>query len=218
MSIKLPGVKTGTVKGVTDSGRYAHWVPKGELTLIASQSEADQSLPLRIAANPSAEQFVEAALNRATPLARSAARIFVGFNVGDKPVWRAGQVYLAGFLLREKQLQKTPSTFPAFSFYVGLGAFPGQGAIVSSERSAQFVFINFNQKYEDFARQIGYLGAELASVLHQESTLVELSREGQVTNMDYVDVDAKDRLSVKEAKAWLDKNAYRIEKSVYAMK
>jgi hypothetical protein len=137
---------------------------------------------------------------------RDSARLFVGFNVNpDKGdlihKWNAGQVYQAAYLLRKQQLENSGLP-PAFSYYVGLGAFPGVKGVVVSEKSAQIVFMNFGQASKTFHRDMVSLSARMADRLHQESVMLELTDRDGVFKLDYV--DSKRRMPVEETLNWLD--------------
>ncbi len=214
MSIKLPGVKTGTIDSFTNSGDRIKWSPKSELTLVAS---APVEMPKKIAANPSRRQSGQAIRSGNHGGATEAARIFVGYNVAKKPTWRSGEVYLATYLLREAQLLKRKKGFPAFSFYVGWGAFPGD-VKVSSEQSAVVEFINFTQSQAVFFDDMNNLAADLAEFLHQEAVLLELSKGGRQTYMDYVDADEDQFTEVDTAKATLTANKDYVSPSIWKMK
>lgn len=221
---KLPGLKTGTINTINQTGdKRVKWVPKGDLILIASKDAADHfdlgKLPRQIASNPTAaqaKQFIRD--NDAVPLTKEEARIFVGFNVKDKPTWRTGQVYLMLFLLREEQLQarKKTDALPAFTmFYAGLGAFPGN-VQVASERSAQFVFMNFGQDPDDFFDDMADLSMLAAEALLQESVLLELDKSGKTFYLDYI-LSEGFEWDLPEAEEYLEENAHRITKKVWEM-
>lgn len=214
--MKLPGVPTGSVNTITPAGRV-RWSPKSELTLIASQSEAERGLPRVVVGNPGPKDAQVAW--RSKPAAKASARLFVGYNVGDEPVWRSGEVYLLAFLLREKQLATNSNIHPAFSFYAGIGAYgPGTGLPVSSEKSAQIVFLNFDQKQETFFDQIIELAAMMAAQLNQESVMVELSRKGSGFYTDLIYADPEYAATVAQTRRYLNENAERIGAEVFEMK
>ncbi len=217
--MKLPGIKTGTINTITSDGsRRIHWRPTGELVLIASEGAAEHYnlLPRKIAANAGATEAKRLLRDSSAPLARDEARIFVGFNVKDKPTWRSGEAYLMCYLTREEQLgeRKNTKAQPAFTmFYAGLGAFPGN-VTVTSERSAQFVFLNFGQSKDDFFDDMLDLAQLLAESLLQESVLVEFVHDGKTFYADYIEGQNYD-WTVAEAKAYLEENAYRLDPKVY---
>lgn len=214
---KFKGVRTGTIDTIADNGWRAKWVPKSELTLISSaDAEEVDFLPRRIAANPNSTQAKTDLFSKEKPRVKAAARLMVGFNVGSKPFWRAGEVYLLTYLDREEQLSDGRA-MPAFSFYVGLGAFPGD-KIVASERSAQLVFMNFGQESKEFFSDMMDLSQTLAEDMNQESILLELQEDGQVVYLDYIEPNKKDWTDLDEIKAWLVENKNRVEPSVWRMK
>lgn len=227
MTRKLHGVRTGTVDTMTDGGRRAKWVPQSELTLISSADGfihgskdldlyTEALLPRRIAANPNAAQAKAELFSKKKPTVKAAARLMVGFNVGSEPYWRAGEVYLLAYLNREEQL-KNGQAMPAFSFYVGLGAFPGD-KLVASERSAQLVFMNFGQPSKAFFSDMIDLSKEMAEDMNQESVLLELQENGQVIYLDYIEPKKRNWSPLDDTKKWLNENKIRIEPSVWRMK
>ncbi len=216
MNNKIKGVRTGTVDAVTDSGDRVKWVPKSELLLVSNGEGGETGMPERIAANPSARQARDEFFSKDKKLVRDTARLFVGFNVGSEDYWSAGQVYLMAYLLREQQLSGRKGA-PAFSFYIGLGAFPGD-KIVASERSAQLVFMNFSQSSAEFFEDMFDLAGQLAEWLHQESVLLEAQDGGQVVYLDYIESDPEKVAPMKKAEDMLEKNSHRIEPSVWEMK
>lgn len=219
MATKIHGVRTGTIDGFTESGERVKWVPTSELTLVTSDDVVENEfvLPRRIAANPSARQGFREFISGDKPPVKDTARLFVGFNVGDEEFWRAGQVYLMGYLLRETQLRSSKKIAPAFSFYVGLGAFPGD-KVVSSERSAQFVFMNFAQPHKKFFSDMFELAAEMAEWLHQESVLLEAQGDGKVIYLDYIESDPKKLVDTRAAEDYLEENKHRVKPSVWRAK
>ncbi len=215
--IKLPGVPTGTFKAVVD-GKIVRWTPKSSLTLIASQSAAEEGLSLdrEVHANPSGKAAKTEW--RTAPMVSESARLFIGFNVGDRPLWRAGEVYLLTFLLREKQLIEAGGKGnPAFSYYVGIGAFASIGQPVAAEKSAQIVFLNFDQNSNDFFDSMIDLAEDVGAWLSQESVLVELSKQGNAFYSKYIDANKDISKTVQTTKKYLNDNAYRIGKDVYDM-
>lgn len=220
--IKIPGLKTGTIDTINQTGnKRVKWVPKGDLMLIASEDAAAHfdldKLPRQIASNAGAAEVKRFIRDKtAMPITKEEARIIVGFNVKDQPVWRSGQVYLMVFLLREEQLaaKKNTETSPAFTmFYAGLGAFPGT-VKVSSERSAQFVFMNFGQDPDQFFEDMADLAQWVAEALLQESVLLELDRDGKTFYLDYVPGESFD-WKLEEAEEYLEENAHRITEKVW---
>lgn len=231
--IKLPGIPTGTVDAVTRDGERALWRPHGDLTLLVSET-CSANLPDQIKGNPDAATLIRMRddqekycklgmlgkflswVRRKAPFppVRESARMFVGHNVGEKQFWRSGQVYLMGYLLREEQLRNGKGV-PAFSFYVGVGAFPGTGDAVTAEESSQFVFMNFGQSRKAFLDDMAKLAQALAEALSQESVLLEFSEEGRVALYDYVEADRKNWVSTGDAEKMLEENSYRIPKKVW---
>lgn len=213
MAEKLPGIRTGTVDSFTDSGQHVRWVPKSELVMVDG-GQCD--LPRRISANPNSRQGYAEFSRKEPGVVRDGARLFVGFNVGGDEVWRAGEVYLAAYLLRQEQLRGKRGA-PAFTFYVGIGAYPGD-KVVASERSAQIVFMNFGQSSKAFFKDMFDLSATLAEELSQESILLELQEDGHVTYLDYIDSDRKHIAEIDDTRSWLNENKHCIQQSVWRMK
>lgn len=219
MPTKIHGVRTGTIDSFTESGQRVKWVPTSEPVLVSGDYEQDDvaDLPLRIAANPNSRQGFQEFKSRDKTKIRDSARLFAGFNVGAEEIWRPGQVYLMGYLLREAQLKTSKKIDPAFSFYVGLGAFPGK-QVIASERSGQFIFINFGQSSDQFFESMFNLSADLAEWLHQESILLECQDGGKVVYMDYIESNPRKLVDVAEAKEYLEENKHRIKPSIWRMK
>lgn len=207
--IKLPGIPTGTIDGFTsDTHRRVKWLPRGPLTLVASTDALAESLPKEIAANPTRVLAKQMWRDPGKPAAKQSARLFVGFNVGDRQEWSQEDVYKVAYLLREKQLSDTGS-LAAFSFYAGLGAFPGVSGKVVTEKSAQIVFMNFRQKAEEFFDDMIDLAADMANYLHQESVLLEISKSGKVFYLEYV--DSEHRKPVQGTRKFIEKADARFE-------
>lgn len=233
--IKIPGVPTGTVNVVTENGRRARWQPHGDLTLIVSET-AKQALPPEIKGNPDAQtlkqmirdrdkrmersllgRFLDWALRRGEfPPVKESARLFVGHNVENAEYWRSGQVYLMGYLLREQQLKKSKHGVPAFSFYVGLGAFPSdRGNNITAEESSQLVFTNFGQSREEFFGDMAELAQLMAENLDQESVLLELSDKGRVAVYEYVEAKRQDWVPLEDTEELLEENSHRVSEKVW---
>lgn len=233
--IKIPGVPTGTVDAVTQSGQRARWKPHGDLTLIVSET-ASQVLPSEIKANPDKATAIKMMSDRERRMSRSllgrfldwvfhrgefppvreSARIFVGHNVGNEEFWRAGQVYFSGYILREDQLKKGKSAVPAFSFCVGLGAFPSdRGNNITAEESSQFVFMNFSQSKKEFFDDMIDLAGSLAEMMNQESTLLELSEKGSVALYEYIEAKPHNWSEIGDVTKMLKENSYRIPEKVW---
>ncbi len=210
---KLHGIKTGTVDSFTLSGKRVRWIPKGPLIRVGGNSD----LPSEVAANPSAQQAADEFLSGKPIKFRETARLFVGFNVGDKPVWRTGQVYLLAYILRDRQIKKSGKGAPAFTLYLGVGAFPG-GAVVASEHSAQLVFINFSQKGDAFIREMFELAQMLAENLHQESVLIEVQRQGGISQYEYIEANQQFWVPVSETKKFLNENKDLVLDEYWRMK
>lgn len=234
--IKIPGVPTGTVDAVAQNGERARWKPHGDLTLVVSETAAAQNLPREIKGNPDAEtgikmqrerdkrmargplgRFLDWAFRRGEfPAVRESARLFVGHNVQNEEYWRSGEVYLAGYLAREAQLKTRSGAIPAFSFYVGLGAFPSdRGNNITAEESSQFVFINFSQSRTDFIDDMFRLAGELAKMMSQESVLLEISEKGKVSVYDYIEPTNGQWTPKEKTRDLLRENAYRIQEKVW---
>ncbi len=218
MTRTLPGLHTGTVDDYTDTTHeHFRFQPQGTLALMTNEPVLAEKLPREISSNPSEDELLERVDSHMAPwyvrwfrskksAVRDSARLFVGFNVnannGDLiHKWNAGQVYQTAYLLRRKQLEDSGLP-PAFSYYVGLGAFPGTKGVVISEKSAQIVFMNFGQSSKAFHRDMVSLSARIADRLHQESVMLELSDRDGIFRLDYV--DSKRRLPVDETLDWLD--------------
>ncbi len=103
------------------------------------------------------------------------ARLFVGFNVNNKPRWSIDDVVPIVTRVRDKQTGD-----PSASYLIQRGVYKhhnGKGVV--QEDSAQVIVIDTTgAKLPVFREQMVKLGEEIAGKLKQESVILELQRGG----------------------------------------
>lgn len=107
-----------------------------------------------------------------------AARIFVGFNVGKRPVWSMEHVVALTRDIRRKQGMKEDSSF-VYQKGVYEHEDPKHGVV--QEESAQIVFLNLYESTETplyFCTHMLLLAEELRLRLQQESVILEFVVDG----------------------------------------
>lgn len=107
----------------------------------------------------------------------TAARIFVGFNVGARPVWTIEDAIRIVRRVRKEQVGVPDSTF---LYQRGLYTHKSSGETVE-EDGTQIIFLNlpdFGVTKADFERQALDLAETLATELDQEEVIVEIQRGG----------------------------------------
>jgi hypothetical protein len=109
-----------------------------------------------------------------------AARIFVGFNVGDEPRWTMDDLVPIVKRVRTEQVGS-----PDSSFLYQRGVYAHQRAgdtTVADEQGAQIIILNvpdFETEPDEFESQIVQLAEIIAEQLLQETVIVEIQRAGQ---------------------------------------
>lgn len=104
-----------------------------------------------------------------------AARIFVGFNVGDVPTWTIDN--LIELVLRMRQLQ---GANPSATMLAQKGIYQHTGGDrhVVVEDGAQVIIFNEGKPSAEFTEEMVTLGTEIAKVFQQELVIVEIQRNG----------------------------------------
>lgn len=107
-----------------------------------------------------------------------AARIFVGFNVGDETVYDMDDLVEIVQAVRERQTGS-----PASSFVSQRGIYQHADGAVVDEPGAQVIIINMGESPQKFRRQMTDLAETIARKMKQEEVVVEIQRNGIVTNV-----------------------------------
>lgn len=104
-----------------------------------------------------------------------AARIFVGFNVGEKPRWKMGDAVRIVKRIRKAQVGTPDATF---LYQRGLYTSKRDQSVVD-EQGAQIIILNLaGSPVKEFRQQMVELGEEIATKLKQEEVIVEIQRGG----------------------------------------
>ena len=105
-----------------------------------------------------------------------AARIFVGFSVGEEPTWRMQDVV---DLVREIRQEQGERPAASFVFQKGIYAHEDREGMVVEEDGAQVIVLNLTDKAERrFESEIEALATKLATELKQEEVIVDFQRGG----------------------------------------
>jgi hypothetical protein len=105
-----------------------------------------------------------------------AARIFVGFSVGEEPTWSMRDVM---DLVREIRQEQGESPAASFVFQKGIYAHEDREGMVVEEDGAQVIVLNLTGDPErGFERQMETLATKLATGLRQEEVIVDFQRGG----------------------------------------
>lgn len=132
--------------------------PNGELTVEARGSN-----------------FLENPTGWSTRQPMYAARIFVGFNVGQRPRWKMDDAVRIVKRVRKAQVGAPDATF---LYQRGLYTSTQDKSLVD-EKGAQIILLNLaGASAKEFRAQMIELGEELATVLKQESVIVEIQKGG----------------------------------------
>ena len=107
-----------------------------------------------------------------------AARIFVGFNVGETPTYTMDDLIALVKKARKAQVGRADSTF---IYQKGIYTH-SDGKTEVTEDGAQVVFINLDPSVtpEDFEAQMVALAEVIVQEMQQETVIVELQRNGIV--------------------------------------
>lgn len=105
-----------------------------------------------------------------------AARIFVGFNVGQSPTWSMGKLMeLVRAIRTEQQMPADASFVFQRGFYTHAS---GEGLV--EEDGAQIVILNtFNTPEKKFEQRMRQLADKIAYAMKQEQVIVEFQKGGQ---------------------------------------
>lgn len=103
-----------------------------------------------------------------------AARLFVGFNVGNKPTYKLEQLVSLVRSVRKKQEAKPDSTFLAQQ-----GIYTGKDGTSVHEDGAQVIILNTDGiPATDFRGQMIELAETIAERFRQEEVILEMQRGG----------------------------------------
>lgn len=103
------------------------------------------------------------------------ARLFVGFNVGDKTVYEMKDLVA---LVRQVREQQTGD--PSASFVYQHGIYKHEAGQIVEEPGAQVIIINMGSSPEQFIAQMVELAESIARDMSQEEVVVEIQRNGVV--------------------------------------
>lgn len=110
-----------------------------------------------------------------------AARIFIGFKVGNRVRWKLDDVVKIVKRVRANQVGNPSSTFLLQRGIYAHSPDAGGAREVVDEPGAQVIIINtpdLNTSARDFQEQMTELSEELATRLKQESVILEIQRGG----------------------------------------
>jgi hypothetical protein len=105
-----------------------------------------------------------------------AARIIVGFNVGQSPTWSMGRVMELVKQIRREQGQDVDASFV---FQRGFYTHPEAGGMVE-EDGAQIIILNtFETPPKKFEQQMRQLADKIAYAMKQKEVIVEFQKAGR---------------------------------------
>jgi hypothetical protein len=102
-----------------------------------------------------------------------AGRLFVGFNVGEDPVWSVDDLIPIVRRVRERQTGD-----PSASFVMQKGIYRHRSTTDIVEEDGAQVILFADSPDDAFREQLVELGEEIARRLDRESVLVEIQRNG----------------------------------------
>lgn len=142
------------------AGRRTEFQPAGELVARGRGAKAFASNPALWASPP-------------VPT----ARLFVGMNVGDAPVWSLSDVIA---VVKTARVEQTGDPSSSFVTQKGIYRHDDGGGIVE-EDSAQVIIYNLSEDVdaEEFEEQMVDVATQLARVLQQELVLLEIQKGGR---------------------------------------
>lgn len=132
--------------------------PNGKLQIVGNRKNLE--------ANPAAWESEEGTL---------AARLFVGFNVGDKPTYTVDDLVSIVRGVRERQFRS-----PDSSFLVQKGIYTSRktGDVVE-EDGAQVIILNlYGASAKEFTAEMAELAEAIVHAFHQEEVVVEIQQSG----------------------------------------
>lgn len=148
------------------SGATGHFRPNGRPQVVTIDEDAARP-------NPSTWQ--------ATGPQTMAARLFVGFNVGDKPTWKMQHLIDVVRRVRSKQRQREDASFVAQK---GIYTHQHEGRRkphVIEEEGAQVVLIRMPPETERaFRKHAIELAERIAGTMEQAEVVLEIQRGGLV--------------------------------------
>jgi hypothetical protein len=109
-----------------------------------------------------------------------AARLFVGFNVEDEPMWSLGRVMELVKDIRSDQGQRPDASFLYQRGYYTHELGESRGAVLVEEDGAQIIVLNtFETPPKTFEKQMKELADKLAYAMEQKEVIVEFQRGGR---------------------------------------
>jgi hypothetical protein len=112
------------------------------------------------------------------------ARLFVGFNVGQKTVYEMDDLVE---IVRQVREQQTGN--PSSSFVYQQGIYRHHSGEIVEEPGAQVIIINMDVSAEQFVDQMVELAETIAAEMSQEEVVVEIQRNGLVQEVLGVNAD-----------------------------
>ncbi len=147
------------------STEYGYFEPNGRLTITRGGTAALRPNPKRWGGT--------------SPI--YAARLFVGFNVDDRPRWEMDDVVAIVRRMREQQVGNPSSTFLYQRGIYAHQKAAGAERLVADEEGAQIIILNLPElgvSVRDFRAQMIELAEAIAEQLEQEEVIVEIQRGG----------------------------------------
>jgi len=112
------------------------------------------------------------------------ARLFVGFNVGQKTVYEMQDLVRLVRQVREEQVGD-----PSSSFVYQHGIYKHHSGDIVEEPGAQVIIINMGESPEKFIAQMTELAERICFSMNQEEVVVEIQRNGVVQRVFGVSAD-----------------------------
>ena len=153
-----------------ESGRFR---PKGEVVIVGERHVKihEQMVALAATENPAEWESDEPML---------AARLFVGFNVGQKPTYEVDDLLPIVLAVREGQ-----GHAPDASFLLQKGIYTSmRDKSIVEEDGAQVIVLNLDgAPQKTFERDMVELGEIIAKSMQQETVIVEIQKGGITTKV-----------------------------------
>ncbi len=107
-----------------------------------------------------------------------AARLFVGFNVGQKPTYRMNDLMAIVQAVREDQVGAADASFVSQRGFYTHEEGPHKGELVREDGGQVAVINTAGSSRADFQRQMTDLATVIAQEMQQELVILELQRDG----------------------------------------
>jgi hypothetical protein len=102
-----------------------------------------------------------------------AARLFVGFNVGDTPTWDLDDLMAIAQDIRKQQGQR-----PDASYITTKGVFTHKSGLMVEEDGAQVIVFAVDEAPKQFVENMGVVAETVVNAFGQEEVFLEIQKNG----------------------------------------